>query len=319
MVLVAGSGQAHGADTTLRRLVMRFLLLAGFTAAGWLATVVLTGGTASADLITLPKVPGLSSDQAKSSTPKDESGHGDLVGGLLGGVTSTVNNTLATVTTTVTSTVDMVTKTVETTVNGVTKTVTTVVDEVAKVPGKVLTPQPPSNNDDHDGSLLPKPVTDLLTPQPKTPSQGKDTITDRAANETAVETAAPAATPVVVVAPTVTAEALEPEHPRLLQEARRTQELVAPAPAVRALTTAQKVAPADNTPGPRPGPQAPVAPATPAPTASAGGNGGSDVRAILAVLTPQTLLTPPQAGLPRSDESFAEVGRSAGLPATPPD
>ncbi|MBE1466965.1 hypothetical protein [Kibdelosporangium phytohabitans] len=327
---MTGSGQARGAGTTLRRLVVRFALLVGFTAAGWLASVLLTSGTASADLIELPRIPGITAPQSQQAQAQHQkpakapakkktgkSGGGDLVGGLLSQVTSTVDDTLGTVTTTVTTTLDTVTKTVVTTVDGVTKTVTTVVDQVAQIPGALL-PPPQSGDDDHDGGLLPDPIGDLLKPQPKTPSPNKDT--DAADRGTAtVETPAAAIAAVAAPADVPVVEAPVTEHPRLLQEARRTSQLtIVPAP-VKSAAAAHMVAPADNSPRPLPGPPAPVAPAAPAPTASAGGNSGSDARSILAVLTPRTTLAAPQAGLLHWDEAFAEVSRSAGLPATPPD
>lgn len=332
VVLVTGSGQARGACAMLRRLVMRLLLLTGFTAAGWLASVLLMSGTASADLIKLPELPGITSapqqsaqqqsapqQSAQQSTrqpakpaKKVSSGQGGgLVGGLLGGVVSTVNTTVSTVTTTVTNTVNTVTKTVTSTVSGVKKTVTTVVDRVTDSPQS--TP-----GDDGDNSLLPEPVVDLLTPDPKSDT---DTTTDsNTARGTVETTAAEVPAPVVAAteppAPAVT-EAPVTERPRVQHhEVRRTQATAHP---VRVGSIQEKVAPADKSPGPMPGPSAPVAPAAPAPTASAGGNGGSDARGLLAVLTPHSALAPPQAGLVPREHTRTETGRCAGLPATAPD
>ncbi|ONI73162.1 hypothetical protein ALI144C_45335 [Actinosynnema sp. ALI-1.44] len=322
VVLVTGSGQARGAGTTLRRLVVRFVMLAGFTAVGWLATTLLTSGTASADPTGLLKIPGITADQSQHQKParapakkSGKSGTGGLVDGLLSQVTSTVDNTLVTVTTTVTSTVDTVTKTVVTTVDGVVKTVTTVVGGVAQIPSEILTPQPSDDGD--TGDPLPDKVKDLL--KQKAPSQQPKDTAAHAAVETPAVAVAPAAEP--AAAPTAPAvDAPVTEHPRLRQEARRTTQLsAAPVPQTKPVAVAHMVAPGDNTPGPRPGPSAPIPPAAPAPTASAGGNGGSDGRSALAVLTPHTPLVAPQAGLPHRDEAFAEVSRSAGLPATPPD
>ncbi|MFC0115262.1 hypothetical protein [Kibdelosporangium aridum] len=306
VVLVTGSGQARGALPMLRRLVTRFLLVAGFTAACWLASVLLTSGTASADLIKLPEIPGVTSSQQQSTEKPAKKNTTDLVDGLLGGVTSTLNDTLGNVTTTVNNTVGTVTKTVTKTVGNVTKTVDKVVDTVTDIPPAVL---PPSGND--NDSLLPKPVTDLLTPEPKNSGSDKDTSTARDTVETV--TSAPEAVPQT---PEPAAEAPAAERPRLQHEARRTQAVAHP---VRVGSTQEKAAPADKKPGPLPGPSGPVAPAAPAPTASAGGNGGWDARGMLAVLIPQTSLVPPHAGLLHATDSVTEVGRSAGLPATPPD
>lgn len=296
MVLVTGSGQARGALPRLRRFAMRFLLVAGFTAAGWLASVLLTSGTASADLIKLPQIPGVTSQQSTDKPVANTNKNLGLVDGLLGGVTSTLNNTLNTVGTTLNNTLGAV----DNTLNNVTKTVDDVVDTVTDLPPKVL---PPAK----DGGLLPKPVDDLLGPGDKST---KDTTREVVETAPAAQEAAPPTAEPIAEAPAPTAD--RPQH-----DARRPTQAVAHP--VRVGSVQEKAAPADNTPGPMPGPSGPVAPAAPAPTASAGGNGGWDARGMLAVLTPQTSLVPPHAGSLPATDSFTELGRSAGLPATPPD
>lgn len=332
VVLVTGSGQARGADTMLRRLVLRFLMVAGFTAAGWLAGVLLTAGTASADPVSVPRVPGVGI--AGASGDQHKSGHGDLVGGLLGGVTSTLDSTLtsvtttvSTVTTTVTNTVTATVDTVNQTVEHLDKAVSSVVEQVAQVPSKVLEPLPAGDSDTggdtgggsgggHGGdSLLPKPVTDLLSPHPKTSSPAKEAErAPAAALAPPAASAAPAAA--LAAGPTAVAPA---EHPRQLQEPRRAAKQAVTPPPARSSASTHMAGPGDRSPGPLPGPQSPVSPAAPAPSAAASGTGGSDARSVLAVLVPQTQLAAPRAGLPLGDETFAEVSRSAGLPATPPD
>ncbi|MBP2322263.1 hypothetical protein JOF56_002648 [Kibdelosporangium banguiense] len=336
---MTGSGLARGAGTMLRRLVVRVALLIGFTAGAWLVSA-LFAGTASADVRLPLDVPGLnlniggSSQQPPAATnskpTKDKNtkntksarsgdnngGLGGLIGGLVGGVTSTVTNTVTTVTTTVTKTVTTVTTTVTTTlgtvtktVSTVTKTVTKVVDDVAKLPEQILTPPPSTNDNKNDKSVL-QPVTDLLNL-----GQNNGAQTDTQRTETPPSVQAPAVTPVTappaVQAPTAT------DRPRVTTEPRQAETTAVPARTTG--WTSEKAAPTDNWPGPLPSPTAPGAPAAPCPTFSSGSNGGSDARGMLAVLPLQTQLAPPQAGRLHDQQFAAELGRTAGLPATPPD
>jgi hypothetical protein len=313
---VTGSGLARGAGAMLRRLVVRVALLIGFTAGAWLVGV-LFAGPASADVrlpLDLPGVnlnvagsehPPTKASDAKSSKSGGQGLLGGLTSGLVGTVTETVGTTVTTVTTTVNNTVTTVTTTVNKTLGTVTKTVTKVVDNVAKLPEKVLTPPAGGGN---DKPLLPEPVTDLLDLGKK--STATQTDTPRADAVPAAGT--PAVAPAVAAPPAAEAVVTAPERPQ-------TNPTHAAAHSVRVSSTSEKAAPADNRPGPLPSPTAPVAPAAPCPTYSSGGNGGSDARAMLAVLPVRTQLAPPSAGRLNQQHFVAELGRSAGLPATPPD
>jgi hypothetical protein len=324
VVLVTGSSLARGAGTMLRRLVVRVALLIGFTAGAWLVGV-LFAGPASADVRLPLDVPGLNlngsgtseqpaaktkSKSAKNTTATKSEGHG-LVGGLVGGLVSTVTNTVgttvSTVTTTVSGTLTTVTTTVDKTLGTVTKTVTTVVDGVTKLPDQIL---PPPASQGSSKPLLPEPVTGLLDLGKKSSSTATQTDTRRADAASAAETP--------VVAP---AEAVPPaaEAVPALADRQRSHATQSAAHPVRVGSTSEKAAPADNRPGPLPSPTSPVAPAAPCPTFSSGGNGGSDARGMLAVLPSQAQLVPPAAAQLHQQRFAAELGRSAGLPATPPD
>lgn len=300
--MVASSGPARGAGTRLRRLVVRLLLLAGFTAATWLAGVLLAG-SASAD-IRLPGLPvtvDISSpmDQPKPKQQQSNQGLGGLVGGLLGTVTNTVGTTVTTVTTTV-----------NTTVNVVTNTVTNVVDTVTQIPPKVL---PPSNGRPGLPPLLPgNPVKDILSPPNNSDSGDNETAQRDATIAPAPAAVAPAVAPALVQAEPTT------QHPLLRKESRSTtRHETRP---VRVGNTEEKAAPADPRPRPLPAPAAPAAPAAPGPSFSPGNDGGSGARGVLAILTPQTRVAPP-ALLDRLQRQHpvAERGRTAGLPVTSPD
>lgn len=319
---MTGSGLARDAGAMLRRLVVRVALLIGFTAGAWLAGV-LFAGPASADVRLPLDVPGInltgsgSSEQpagttksksTKAAKPEGQGLLGGLVGGLVGTVTNTVGTTVSTVTTTVSNTVTTVTTTVDKTLGTVTKTVTTVVDGVTKLPDKVLSP--PASSGDNSKPLLPEPVTDLLDLGKKSGSTATQTDTQRA------DAASAAETPVVAPAEAAPLAAEAVTAPADRQHALATQSAAHP---VRVGSTSEKAAPADNRPGPLPSPTSPVAPAAPCPTFSSGGNGGSDARGMLAVLPAQAQLVPPSAARLHQQHFVAELGRSAGLPATPPD
>lgn len=311
---MARSGPASVAGTRLRRVVLRLVALAGFTALGWL-TAVLLASTASADTgsqhgdTTTPHSPA-----AKNSGRN--SGNQGLLGGLLNGVVGTVGNTVGNVTNVVSNTVGTVTNTVTNTLG----TVGNVVSSVADLPNHVL---PDSQGKKGGGISLPSlitdnPVTDLLSPVlPK--SSGKTTTA--AAEQVTARVDQPAAAPVVAApAPVVEVTPLaEPAHFRnVTHTVVRTDDRQVDVQQARGAV--EHAAPGGDGPSPLPSPSSPLAPATPCPSFSSGNHGGSGARGVLSTLAPQSLIAPPPlVGRPNRAYPAAERGHTPGLPVTTPD
>ncbi|MEV4311929.1 hypothetical protein [Actinocrispum sp. NPDC049592] len=337
---MTGSSPARDAGTRVRRLVLRLLMLAGLTAAGWLTGMVLAG-TASADTgphITI-NLPGLgngkptqdsreqdsreqdsreqdsreqgSREQKISRTPQGPGlGLGGVVNGLLGAVNSTVNTTVKTVNTTVKTTVQTVTSTLSTVTATVNHTVGSVVHCVSEIPQKVVTPVVKQTLPSV-APVVEETVDDILEPTP--------THSGSATSETPATTARTEAAPGAPAAPAVAPEAAQQpavvEHPHA-QTPHRTALQTVTNPA----TVVERLTPADDGPGPLPVPSAPSAPATPAPSVSSGNDGGHSARGVLAVFAPQYRLAPPPLlGRLERGDPVAARGRTAGLPVTTPD
>jgi hypothetical protein len=330
VIMTTSSGPAHSVGTRLTRLALRLLLLAGCTAAAWLAGVLLAG-SASADTglpisinvpqlnvgqLSVPRVelntapakkPAAKSTATKAAS-QDDQGLGGLVGGLLSTVTSTVNN----VTTTVTNTVGTVTTVVSSTVNNVVTTVTT-------LPQHVLPPSgsnggiglPPLLPDSNDGTL----VSPILKPAPSHTGSSATEAAQRSNDAPAAIAEAPEVAPAAVES----TPAVEAEHPHVQPESRPLRPLTT-REVRQAGNTHEKAAPADRGPNPMPTPTAPMTPVAPSSSFSSNNDGGAGARNALATLTSQTRLAPPPL-LGRLDRQHpvAERGRTPGLPVTSPD
>ncbi|WP_132111402.1 hypothetical protein [Actinocrispum wychmicini] len=321
---MARSGPARDAGARLRRVVLRFLALAGFTALGWLAAVLLAGAASADTGVPQTNVNAVQPHSSPTKKPARNGGNPGLVGGLVGGVLNTVDTTVGNVTTTVTNTVGAVTTTVTNTVGAVTTTVTNTVGAVTDALHQVITtvtdlPQHilPGGGQSGGGITLPPlvqdPVNDLL--KPSAPKASKTTATEQPTAR--VEALAPVAETVAETpAPELTLVA-EPQHSHSLRVASPD---TGHSDVHKANRAHERAAPGGNGPSPLPSPSGPMAPAAPGPSFSSGNSSGSGARGALAAVTPQARLAPPPL-VGRLDRAHpvAERGHTPGLPVTTPD
>jgi hypothetical protein len=259
----------NGAKGRLSGLLRRGLLVAAMAGVGWLLSVGFSAAAAADEL------PG-----DDSSNYRTQSGGGGLLGGLLGGVTSTLT--------------------------GLTDTVTQLAGAVLDTTSSLLSPviTPPDQPILDIPEILPAPADGSSNPGSATPDRS-DAVVEAAPVVAPAPPVAPPLAPVVEVAPVLAAV--------------KPAAVVPPAAPVVAKNADGNAAEHANRGDSDPQPVKAPAPNSPGSTASSAHDSFGGARGTHGVLTTQATLHPADAGFTSRSRAVSAAGRAAGLPACSPD